>query len=200
MFPNNVAYLLKNLAQISGKMFDNFSELLQSSTFFRTQWKTFAQNILNNSFVNNSRPKLLNRALESGVAKMHQTKEVVLVASKEAEIALLTFDVFCRLYCYRWLYKLHKDKLSKQYTQENAIIGNFLFTFIYLVGETLLDETIKTVVKTNRTLPDRQKNTHRKIRPILPLSVKKKYKGLSTDTRRLIIDAPFFEEVSSIVL
>lgn len=105
---------------------------------------------------------------------------------------MLTFDIFCRIYCYRWLYKLQKDKLSKQYSQQNALIGGFLVTFLYLVGETLLDETIKVTVKTNRSLPERSKLLSRKIRPILPLSVKKKYKGLSTDVRRLIIDPPFF--------
>lgn len=112
----------------------------------------------------------------------------------------MTFDIFCRIYCYRWLYKLQKDKLTKQYSQQNALIGNFLCTFLYLVGETLLDETIKVAVKTNRSLPDKSKVVNRKVRAILPLSVKKKYKGLSTDVRRLIIDPPFLEEASSFVL
>lgn len=71
---------------------------------------------------------------------------------------------------------------------------------MYLVGETLLDETIKVAVKTNRSLPEKNKSLNRKIRAILPLSVKKKYKGLSTDVRRLIIDPPYFEEASSFVL
>lgn len=82
MFPKNVAFLLGKLVDISTQMFDSFTELLRSNSFFKTQWKTLAQNILNSSFVNNSRPKLLNRVIESGLVKMHPTKEIISVASE----------------------------------------------------------------------------------------------------------------------
>lgn len=74
---------------------------------------------------------------------MHPSKELLVVPSKEAEIALLSFDFFCRIYCYRWLNKLHKDKITSKYSQKNTLVGNFLLTFLYLAGEFMVDETIK---------------------------------------------------------
>lgn len=82
MFPKNVTFLLGKLVEISSQMFESFTELLRSNPFFKTQWKTLVQSILNRSFVNNSRPKLLNRVIESGLVKMHPTKETLIIASE----------------------------------------------------------------------------------------------------------------------
>ena len=149
-----------------------------------------AQSVLNGSFINNSRPKLLARVVDSGVVRSHSCRETLLVASEDTEVTLLTFDIFCRVYAYRWLCKLHRDKIHKNYSTHNTLVGSFMVTLFYLVGEMMMDEKIKKCIKTGSTLSGKFKTMSKKIRPIVPLAIKKKAKKVDTSTNRLISDAP----------
>ena len=52
---------------------------------------------------------------------------------------MLTFDIFCRIFCFKWMAKLHRDKINKKYTTESAFVGNFLLSILYIIGETMID-------------------------------------------------------------
>ena len=103
--------------------------------------------------------------------------------------------------------KLHRDKLSKNYSTENTLVANFLLSVLYLIGETIIDDKLRDNIKANvalkiqlRTeLSTKTKVIKRRIRPILPLAVKKKYKGLDLETKRLIADPPLLDEASSVI-
>jgi hypothetical protein len=73
MNSSTVEHLLGHLVGIAGQMADNFVQIVKEN-FFLQNWQTFGQNILQGSFINNSRPKLLSRVIESGVVKMHPSK------------------------------------------------------------------------------------------------------------------------------
>ena len=45
------------------KFTDTFSDLLNSTDFVDNFWRTISQGLLTDSFVNNSRPKLLTRVV-----------------------------------------------------------------------------------------------------------------------------------------
>ena len=92
--------------------------------------------------------------------------------------------------------RLHRDKINKKYTTENALIGNFLLTILYLIGEMIIDEKFKICIKTsNNVMGTRLRmkagNT-RKIRAIMPLTVKKKSKFVDSSCKRLISDPPLY--------
>lgn len=79
------------------------------------------------------------------------------------------------------------------------MIGNFLLTIFYLIGEMIIDDNIKKVIKTGNNLSGKFKVMNKKIRPIVPLTVKKKTKGVDTRTNRLISDPPLLDEASSVL-
>jgi len=60
----------------------------------------------------------------------------------------------------------------------------------------MIDNKFKKLIKTGTNLTGKFKVVNKKIRPIIPLSVKKKVKGLDTHANRLISDAPLIDEVS----
>ena len=62
----------------------------------------------------------------------------------------------------------------------------------------ILDDKLKQCVKTGTALSTKMKLkvTNRRIRPIVPLSVKKKYKALDSETKKLICDPPLIDEAS----
>jgi len=62
---------------------DNFSDLLASSDIFAVNWKTYSQGLLDNSFINNSNPKLLNKLIESGIVRLNIFKEVLYVYDED---------------------------------------------------------------------------------------------------------------------
>jgi hypothetical protein len=170
---------------------ENFIDMITEPDFIEKYWRTISQSILNNAFINTSRPKMLERVVESGVVRRHPVKELLMVANKETEIALLAFDLFCRVFSYRWMVKLQKDRISKKFSTQNTLVGNFLISIFYLVGEMLVDEKVKGAVKSGVSLTNTKLNAGaRKVRPIVPLSVKKKYKAKEVETKRLIVDPP----------
>ena len=63
MFPKNIEYLMSNLMTIVNKFTNTFAQIIESTDFVDKYWKTLSQGILSDSFINNSRPKLLNRVL-----------------------------------------------------------------------------------------------------------------------------------------
>ena len=76
---------------------------------------------------------------------------------------------------------------------------------MYIIGEMIIDDKIKVCIKTSNVLGTRLRmkanNTYvRKIRPIIPLSVKKKVKQIDCHSKKLISDPPLYEEASTVVL
>lgn len=63
-----------NLINIVDKFTDSFSHLIESTDFVDKYWKTISQGLLNDSFINNSRPKLLARVLESSIVRPQANK------------------------------------------------------------------------------------------------------------------------------
>ena len=70
---SNVEFLMGELVTITTKMCDSFMEIIQTTNFVEKYWKTIAQGLLNGSFINNSRPKLLSRVVNSGIVRCHPT-------------------------------------------------------------------------------------------------------------------------------
>ena len=63
LMPKNVELLLPHFLTIISKILDNFTEFVKGPNILVSNWKTFAQGILNNSFIHNSHPKLTNRII-----------------------------------------------------------------------------------------------------------------------------------------
>ena len=55
--------LTGSLNGMVSKFTDTFSDLLNSTDFVDNYWRTISQGLLTDSFINNSRPKLLTRVV-----------------------------------------------------------------------------------------------------------------------------------------
>ena len=63
-----------HLLTIVDKFTDSFADLIESTDFVDKYWKTISQGLLNDSFINNSRPKVLARVLDSSIVRPHANK------------------------------------------------------------------------------------------------------------------------------
>ena len=63
-----------HLLTIVDKFTDSFVDLIESTDFVDKYWKTISQGLLNDSFINNSRPKVLARVLDSSIVRPHAKK------------------------------------------------------------------------------------------------------------------------------
>ena len=62
-------------------LLESFSALtgLVKSGFMDTRWKTFSMGLMNDTFVNNSHPKIKRKILESGHIMLHPTRETLII-------------------------------------------------------------------------------------------------------------------------
>lgn len=106
MFPKNQKYLLAGFETIIFQIIDKLAIFVTTDTFFAENWKTFGQGVCNNCFINNSHPKLPSKVVDSGIVKLHKYKEILLVEDINAQAILLSIDLLCRLFAYKWMVKL----------------------------------------------------------------------------------------------